>query len=365
MLNPKRVAAAASAEEEQRQQQAAAQDSLKRQLANLRFIDIGVNLTDGMYSGCYHGHKSHSPDLDSVLGRARKAGVIAQIVTGGSLSESRHALDLAEKHQDLYSTAGCHPTRASEFSKYHKGGPDGYLAALTQLLEAHSAPQDTPQPSKKIVAIGECGLDYDRLHFTGAEEQRKRFAMQLDLQKRFGLPLFLHSRAAHDDFMAIIKPHLEYMRQSRFADKASNKQRWGVVHSFTGSAQEAQDYLDAGFFLSINGCGMKTQENLDALKAVPLERLLLETDAPWCEPRATHASAKHIDAFKKRHPDLAELYYPASAKKEKWDAAKAVKSRNEPCGIGGIAAVVAAVLGKTLEEVVHAAEQNSRWLFRI
>ena len=117
------------------------------------------------------------------------------------------------------------------------------------------------------------------------------------------------------------------------------------MHSFTGTLEEMQDLVAMGFDIGINGCSLKTEENLAVTKEVPLERIQIETDGPWCEIRPTHASSKYL----KDAPPL-----PKAVKKEKWSPDAMVKGRNEPCQIPRVAYVVAGVKGITVEEVVEA-----------
>ena len=262
---------------------------------------------------------------------------------------------------DLYCTVGCHPTRVGEFED-HPDGPETYFTALEQLLSQHKFDR-SGKGKGRAVAIGECGLDYDRLQFSSAELQRKYFARQLDLAEKIGLPLFLHSRNAHADLVSILKPRMEALQA------AIGSTAVGVVHSFDGTSEEMGELVDMGLHIGLNGCSLKTEENLSVAAKVPLSRLMLETDCPWCEPRPSHASAKHLQAFKTA-PENAELvkkYFPTQVKKEKWSESEptAVKSRNEPCNMGGIAAVVAAVQGRTLEEVAQQARENTRTVFGI
>ena len=329
-----------------------------------QYIDIGVNLTDPVFRGSYHGKQAHQDDFETVRSRAIKAGVVAQIITGGNLSESREALALAKSYDGFYSTAGCHPTRTSEMEAYDQGA-QVYLANIKQLI------LESRKQGAKVVAVGECGLDYDRLHFSPADVQKKHFAAQLTLAAQVKLPLFLHSRAAHNDFVEIIQPHIEHIHSALSSqctvshkDDAQAK-RVGVVHSFTGTIAEVQQLLDLGLFIGINGCSLKTSDNLQVLQHIPLSRLMLETDAPWCDPRSTHASHSHIQTFKQSNPAWHALYQPASVKKEKWNHDSMVKGRNEPCVIGLIAATVASVKGVSIEAVAEAAMYNTRWLFQI
>ncbi|EJD03713.1 uncharacterized protein FOMMEDRAFT_120893 [Fomitiporia mediterranea MF3/22] len=316
--------------------------------SKLKFIDIGVNLTDPVFHGIYRGHRKHEDDFALVLERAKLAGVKSMIITGGSLRESRTALKVAEEN-DLYATVGCHPTRSGEFDKF-RIGPDGYLNALDQVISSSLA------GAARVVAVGECGLDYDRLHFADQETQKKYFKCQLSLAKKHHLPLFLHSRAAHEDFVSIL-------REEGFDTDGGRAVggRGGVVHSFTGTKTEIEELTTMGFHVSVNGCSLKTDENLEAAKAIPKGRLMLETDAPWCTMTSTHASKRHLDSLPAA---LREVYFPAATKPESYVPGRPVKGRNEPCAIGGVCWVMSCLHeGVSVEDVAEAAWTNTVELF--
>jgi TatD DNase family protein len=189
-----------------------------------------------MFKGIYYGKSKHPDDFDVMMERARAAGVRSIIITGTSLKESRCAIELAEKH-GLYATVGCHPTCSKEFDSY-EGGPSAYLEALDTLLGQHL------EGCGRAVAVGECGLDYDRTHFALPEVQKKYFRTQLGLAKKYHMPLFLHSRAAHADFVQIL-------REEGFGENGGRDVggKGGVVHSFTGTAEELQEYISMGFHI--------------------------------------------------------------------------------------------------------------------
>jgi len=245
-------------------------------------IDIGANLLDPMFLGVYHEKQKHEADLQLVLERAAAQGVEAIIVTAGSLVDAEAAQALLSRLQAaatsssaagarpavprLLTTVGVHPTNALEF------GPSDetalrHVAALDALVDAGGA---------LVCAVGELGLDYARLSFCPREAQLAGFERQLAIAERTGLPLFLHSRDAGPDMSSILRAH-----RHRFGD--------GVVHSFDGTCAELEDLLGLGLFVGLNGCSLRTEANLEAVRALPLERLMLETDAPWCEVRPTHA----------------------------------------------------------------------------
>lgn len=238
--------------------------------------------------------------------------------------------------------------------------------------------------------MGEFGLDYDRLHYCSAALQRHSFEAQLrvaaSLQPQ--LPLFLHSRAAHRDFVTLLK--------AAFGPQLEKLEKGGVVHSFTGSAEEMRELMDLGLYIGINGCSFKTVENCEVVKEIHLDRLMLETDGPWCEVRPSHEGWKYLLAKQaklggqvtsggtetlvsgtespgsqqtkkqgkkqqQRAPEIPERW--KIVKKEKWVAGAMVKGRNEPCHIERVAAIVAAIKGVPEQEVCEAAWRNSVRVF--
>ncbi|XP_011691122.1 PREDICTED: putative deoxyribonuclease TATDN1 [Wasmannia auropunctata] len=301
---------------------------LAARMSNLRkFIDIGANLTDSMYQGVYHGSQKHQPDLDKVLERSWKNNLSKIIITAGSVEESKKALEIARIDDRLYSTVGCHPTRCNEFEEC--GDPEEYLKSLSDLALNNK---------DKVVAIGEMGLDYDRLNFCPKETQKKYFELQLSLCSTLKLPMFLHCRNASDDFVRILRKH-------------KNELTPGVVHSFDGNPEDANSILQLGLYIGVNGCSLKTEENLFAITTIPSDRLMIETDCPWCEIRPTHASANDVIT-----------HFP-SVKKEKWQADQMVKGRNEPCTIVQILEVLARIRDEEEEYLCNQIYKNTMKLF--
>jgi TatD DNase family protein len=169
----------------------------------------------------------------------------------------------------------------------------------------------TLEHREKFVAIGECGLDYDRFEFAGKAEQMMCFAPHFDLAEKHKLPMYLHSRSTGDDFYHIVKEN-------------RHKFSTGVVHSFTGTIAEMNQLLDLGLYIGINGCSMKTEELCEMVKAVPLERMMVETDCPYCDIRNTHAGSKFV---KTKFPKVDLKKFKAE------DNFTICKDRNEPCTI--------------------------------
>jgi TatD DNase family protein len=166
-----------------------------------------------------------------------------------------------------FATVGVHPCASESFDK-HPDGPQSVLSELKKLaLQARD--------SGHAVAFGEIGLDYDRLFLAPKETQLKYFEAQLDMATELHMPLFLHSRACSEDFERLLKARLESLPKR------------GLVHSFTGTVEEMQRLVAMGFDIGINGCSMKTDENISVVRVVPLDRLQIETDGPWVSQRSS------------------------------------------------------------------------------
>lgn len=302
-------------------------------LPQLKLCDIGVNLLDEMFQGKYRNKNVHDDDTIDVLERAKSMGVVSMIITAGNVEESIETLKFCRRisvEYGLYSTVGVHPTRSNVFK-----------TAADQTIDELRAIIIDGISDGKVKALGELGLDYDRLHFSGKEAQMIGFQRQLELAGEFSLPLFLHDRNTAGDFYRIIKENREKLS------------RGGVVHSFTGTLEEMKAFAELGFYIGINGCSLKTDENLLVVKEIPIELLLLETDAPWCGIKNTHAGSGLISTKF------------LSSKKEKFKVGTLVKDRNEPCTMIQVLEVVARVRNVdpfVLSQIVY---QNTQRLFGI
>ncbi len=188
-----------------------------------------------------------------MLGRAQAAGVARCITVGTDVADHPKALALARSYPGVFAALGIHPQHAAETE-------EGYEAFLENLLRS----------SPKVVALGECGLDYYRGTSTKLL-QRGVFLNQLEMARRVGLPVILHVREAHADALSIMQD---------FVDVRC------VVHCFTGTPAECEGWLALGAFIGITG--IVTYKNAadvqEAAKRVPADRLLVETDAPYLSP---------------------------------------------------------------------------------
>lgn len=217
-------------------------------------VDIGANL----------GHESFNKDREQVIARAIDAGVTQIVVTGSSVIGSRHAQELANTRPGvLFATAGVHPHDARHCNE----------KTIPALRELASRPN--------VVSLGECGLDYNR-DFSPRPVQDHWFEEQVKLAVALRKPLFLHERDAHDRFVEILRPYLGQLGPV-------------VVHCFTGSGPELDDYLSLGFHIGITGwiCDERRGLHLrELVKRIPLDRLMLETDAPFLTPRTIRPKPK-------------------------------------------------------------------------
>ncbi|KAK5096781.1 hypothetical protein LTS08_007271 [Lithohypha guttulata] len=280
------------------------------------------------------GKQYHVPDFDAVLDRAIAAGVEKVVLTGMSLSDVHFNLDIVKSHPSQCSmTVGVHPYHAAEAEA------EGYLEDLFKQVRQLSH-------DNVISAFGELGLDYDHLEHASKEVQLRTFRRQLDMfiEHEFDLPLFLHCRAAFNDFVSTIEPYL------------SQLPRRGVVHSFVGDTSQMQKLVEMGFDISVNGFSFRDPEALEMVRNISLQKLQIETDAPWgVIPPSSEVATRYLKNAKP---------LPPSKKKDKFELGMMVKDRNESCTIERVAMVVAGLKGITLQEVADAAWKNSAAMFK-
>lgn len=258
-------------------------------------IDIGANLT----------HDSFDADRDDVIRRAIAAGVEHMILTGSSEKSSQEAAELAGQRPKLFhATAGVHPHHAADYT-------DSVHAKLLAL---------TSRPA--VVAVGECGLDYYR-DLSPRAQQRAAFERQIGIAIDTGLPLFLHQRDALEDFLAMLRPAVSLLSR-------------GVAHCFTGGIREMQTYLDMGLYIGVTGWisdERRGADLADAVRHVPLDRVMIETDAPYLLPRSLTPKPK--------------------------------SRRNEPMYLREVLRAVAEAMDLSEEEVASATTANARRFFAI
>jgi TatD DNase family protein len=246
---------------------------------------------------CHLDFPEYDLDRDEVVRQAKENGVSYIINIGSSLQGSRRAAELSEKYDCVYATVGIHPHEADVFN----------LSMLTEL--------EALAKKKKVVAIGEIGLDYFK-NYSKQENQLSLFIALLKLAKALNLPLVIHSRQADKETLGILKDAMPIK---------------AVIHCFSGPAEFLNHCLELGFFISFT-CNItyKKADNLrQLLKVTPLEKLFLETDAP---------------------------FLPAEGCRGK---------RNEPAFVRRLAQEVAAIKGISVEEVARVTSDNAKKFFNL
>jgi TatD DNase family protein len=223
---------------------------------------------------CHIHFPDYELDPEEAINNARQAGVTRLLCVGCTLPDSKLAIEFANRHENIWASIGLHPHEASVYLNDHN--------ALQQFHGLAAKP--------KVVAIGETGLDYYYMHSSKAD-QEKLFRFQLDVASEHKLPLIFHVREAFNDFWKIFDTY-----------RGSS----GVVHSFSSDLQDLDEILSRGLYVGLNGIMTftKSQKQLEAAKAVPQNRLLLETDSPFltpvpfrgkiCEPKYVVATAEFL-----------------------------------------------------------------------
>lgn len=291
------------------------------------------------FAGIYRGKQYHAPDIDAVLDRALATGVEKVMLTGMSLPDVSFNLSIARRRRSQCKiTIGVHPYHASEAVQGGASYFNELGSTITRIMKEEPG---------TIGAFGELGLDYDHLDRASKDDQIHAFKQQLDMIVTSGwqLPLFLHCRAAFDDFIFILAPYLDRLTL-----------RSGLVHSFVGTTAQMQQLVSLGLEVSVNGFSFRNRESLEMVRSIPLERLQIETDAPWGEIQASNEVAK-------MYLGNATKWAWGSKKKDKWDAGHMIKERNESCAIEKVALVVAGLKGVSVDGVAEHAWRNSTGMF--
>jgi TatD DNase family protein len=246
---------------------------------------------------CHLDFPAFEPDLEQVIRRAQEAGINYFINIGATLESCAAACVLAEKYPEVYASVGVHPHDADTFD----------LAAESRLRQLAGG--------KKVVAIGEIGLDYYR-NLSGKDHQRQAFLKQINLAKELGFPVVVHCRQAEEEVLQILKGALPLQ---------------AVVHCFSGGETFLKGCLACGFFISYT-CNI-TYKQADSLRAMvsltPLDRLMLETDAPYLSPAGFRGQ------------------------------------RNEPARIKLLADEVSRIKGVSFDKIASQTTQNAKYFFKL
>lgn len=267
-----------------------------------------------------HSHlsfKAYDNDRDEVIKRIKQGGLVC-IDVGTKYETSKRAVELAEKHEGIYAAIGMHPIHIkTDLLKLKMDEEEGEFKPLGEDFN-HDNYKKLALSSRRVVAIGEIGLDYYYKPKTKTkleqfkEKQKQVFTQQLELAKELDLPVIIHCRMAFEDIYEILK----------------NNNLRGVVHCFTGNWTLAKKFIDLGFYIGINGIIYK-MDLTEVIKQCPLDKILIETDCPYLTPKEEG------------------------------------EKRNEPIFVKHVIQKIADLKGLTFDQIAQAATQNAQKLFGI
>jgi TatD DNase family protein len=254
-----------------------------------------------MYLIDTHCHLDLLENLETSVNEAKNAGVKQFVVPSTNADSALGILDIAQNYPEIYAAAGIYPTdKAAERI-------DENIEQLKEIITANR---------KSVVAIGECGLDFCSITTQGKTLQKELFNRQLNLAKKFNLPLIIHNRKANQEVL----------------DLLSTDSYYGVLHCFSGSKQFTKEALRLNFYIGIGGLLTLDTGLCEVVKTIPLEKIVLETDTPYLTPKP----------IKDKQP---------------WP--------NKPQNIVYTAQKLAEIKRVDIEEVVQTTTQNAKSLFKI
>lgn len=260
-------------------------------------------------SHCHPQFPQYDADREEVVKRTLTAGC-GMICVGTDLEMSKRAIELAEQYEGIWATVGCHPNESINELQ------------ITDYEELAKHP--------KVVGIGEVGLDYYRTPEKEKQEKQKEIFQQfLELAVAAKKPVIIHCRSAYEDMLDILAGLNRFDKSNRSAEHFAKQNVLGVVHSFTGPLELAGKFLDLGLYLGLNGIITFTDEYDNMIANVPLDRMLIETDAPYLAP------------------------VPHRGK------------RNEPLYVEFVARRIAEIKKISFEEVIEKTGENTKKLFKL
>ena len=247
-------------------------------------------------SHCHIQFEQYDADREELVNACQTAGV-GGLCVGCDLESSRKAVEFADKHTNFWSSIGVHPT---EWNAVFPRDEFGYLL----------------KTSKKIVAIGETGLDYYRMSVDQSEEeieklknnQQQLFRDHIQFAKEKNLPLIIHCRQSHEDVQKILKEQFTVI-PDLIRDPVLKR---GVLHCFSGTVEDAKKYLELGFYISFTGIITFAKQYDEVIHSVPLEKILIETDSPFLTPvpyRGKRNNPMYVEYVAKRISEIKNVSY--------------------------------------------------------
>ena len=278
-------------------------------------------------SHCHVHFQAYATDMDEVVQRNLAAGV-GMITVGSQKTTSRTAVELAQRYEGVWASVGLHPNHlhAQTFYDDDELPPEeqatGKIKTRSEIFDPEDCRELVKDPN--VIAIGEFGLDYYRIpdghdRDQVIADQKEECRKQLAFATEVDLPVIIHCRDAHEAQYELIKAEID----------SGGLHKRGVIHSFTGTVEDAARYRELGFLIGLNGILTFSKELQEVVKNIPLEQILLETDAPYLTPP------------------------PHRGK------------RNEPAYVEHVAELLAQIKGISIDEIATQTTQQARNLFNI
>ena len=236
----------------------------------MKYFDAHTHVNFAAYDG----------EREAAIERAKDAGVGMNVV-GTQWDTSKAAVELAQQYDHVWATIGLHPIHTSKSYHDEKELGEGGKEFTSRGEQFDAAKYEVLGQDPRVIAIGECGLDYYRIDESTKDVQIAAFIEQIEVANRLGKPLMLHIRNAYNDALEVLKAHAKVR---------------GDVHFFAGDWEIARKFLDIGFTLSFTGVVTFTHDYDDVIRNTPLDMLLSETDAPYVTP-APHRGKRNESSY--------------------------------------------------------------------
>jgi TatD DNase family protein len=284
---------------------------------------------------CHLNFKDFKDEGDEIIKKTLENGVW-MILVGSQYSTSERAVEYANKYSEgVYSAIGLHPIHLfNVLAENHDGNGDYKFISQAEEFDEEKY-FSLAKENKKVVAIGEIGLDYFHLDKEvdiniQKDKQKEIFTKQLILAHNLNLPVIIHSRESHEDLLPLLTKFREEYKDNNEKEKEKEKEKeWGVVHCFSGDTKLAEEYIKLGLLVSFTGLITFSHNWDEVIKDIPLEKIMIETDSPYMAPIPVRGT------------------------------------RNEPVNVKYVAKKIAELKGTTEKEVEDITFENAKRLFKL
>ena len=324
-----------------------------------------------------HAHldfKEFDKDREEIIERAFLSGVKKIINVGCDLETSKNSIELSNRYENIFAAIGIHPGEINGQEIINKEQRTENREQIINELRKLAG-------NKKVVAIGEIGLDYNekskvepclpagrsqksKVQFETQNLQKEILKAQIELGQELNLSIIFHCRMAHNDLLEMLNTEYEIPARNAIVAGGQDAKIRGVIHCFTGNLKQAKEYLEMGFYLGFGGIIFKM--NLDEIiKKIPLDRILIETDCPFLTPPLSIAGDIRQCRLQTSEKTEAGLPRRSSEKTEAGEQSEIKTNRNEPAFIKYTAQKIAEIKKMSFQEIEKATTQNAENLFGV